>query len=470
MTWLIIRKELREIIISTKFAVTFAVCALLILLSFYAGLKNHQMNVQRYDAAVKENLKQMEGLTDWSNVRQTRAILPPQPLASLVAGISNDIGGTSEVRGRGELTLEDSPFSEEPVFAVLRFLDLEFIFQVVLSLFAILFAYDAINGEKERGTLRLTFSNAVPRDVYIIAKLVGSFLALALPLLIPVLLGCLLFPLLGVPMSGEEWVRLALILLAGFLYVGVFLGLSVAVSGFTHRSSSSLLLLLVLWVFAVLIIPRTAVLVAGRAVDVPSVDEIASQKSRLNAQLWGEDRSKMSGFKPAATGDMQAMVAEFQKFMQDLADARDKKMSEHSTRLNEERRNKQLIQQRLAFGLARCSPAAAFSLAATSFAGTSLFLKEHFLAAAQGYQTSFASFITGKTGLNPGGNLVFRITTDTDERPKPIDPLELPKFTYAAMTLADVLPPAIVDAALLVGFNLLFVALAVFAFLRYDLR
>ena len=56
------------------------------------------------------------------------------------------------------------------------FLDLEFIVLIVLSLFAILFTYDAISGEKERGTLRLSFAGPVARHTYMTGKLLGSFL------------------------------------------------------------------------------------------------------------------------------------------------------------------------------------------------------------------------------------------------------------------------------------------------------
>ena len=246
-------------------------------------------------------------------VRNNRIFLPPQPLAALVSGISNDIGLTTEVRGRGDLAQNDSRYNEEPVYAVFRFLDLEFIFQIVLSLFAILFAYDAINGEKERGTLRLSFANPLPRHVYLTGKFLGSYVALAVPLLIPILLGCLFLPLLGVPMSSDAWVRLALIILAGLLYLGAFLSIALAVSAMTVRSSSGFLVLLVIWIFSVLIIPRGAILLAGRSVDVPSVDEIGAKKSRLNQQLWAEDRKKMSEFK--GTGDPQKAMGEFQKFM-----------------------------------------------------------------------------------------------------------------------------------------------------------
>src|SRR5690606_23514469 len=104
----------------------------------------------------------------------------------------------------GELKSTNSRFNEEPILAVFRFMDLEFLFSVVLSLFAVLFAYDAVNGEKERGTLRLALSNPVSRSTYIVGKLIGTFLSLFVPLLIPVLIGVLLLPLLGVNLDSDE--------------------------------------------------------------------------------------------------------------------------------------------------------------------------------------------------------------------------------------------------------------------------
>ena len=104
---------------------------------------------------------------------------------------------------------------------------------LVLSLFAILFAYDAVSGEKERGTLRLSFANNLPRGIFILGKIFGSFLALAVPLLVPILLGCMLLPLLGAPMTSDDWFKLGCIILAGLLYFGVFLTLSVFMSALT---------------------------------------------------------------------------------------------------------------------------------------------------------------------------------------------------------------------------------------------
>lgn len=471
---LLVEKELREIIGSTKFALTFGVCAVLILLTFYVGGRNYQVSRKQYEAAVAENLRQMEGVTDWLMVQNHRIFLPPQPLAALVTGVSNDIGRNVEVRGRGQVGAEDSRYGDDPIFAVFRFLDLDFVFQIVLSLFAILFAYDAINGEKERGTLRLSFANAVPRDKYLLGKITGAFLALAIPLLIPILLGCLILPLLGVPMSGGDWLRLVLVVLTGLLYFGAFLTLSVFISTLTQRSSSSFLLLLVVWIFAVLIVPRTSVLLAGRAVKVPSLDEHASQRARLAAQLWQEDRSKMAEFKPATDikENPQKMMNEFNTFMQKLGEERDQKMQSLAKRLNEERRNREAVRERVAFGLARISPAAAFSLATTNLVGTSLDLKQNYLQAATDYQQTYAKFMKEKTGMMTGGFRVmaFRSGDHAEAKKDPINPHEIPPFVYASTPLQDVIGAAILDLGVLALFNLVFFAGAHVAFLKYDVR
>lgn len=495
---LVVEKELRDIIGSTKFAITFGVCALLILLAFFMGARNYNAAQAEFEAAKVENLKQLDGLTtdEWYRV-QPRIFLEPEPLAALVSGVSNDIGRTITVQGRGELNAEDSRYNDVPIYAVFRLLDLEFIFTIVLSLFAILFAYDAINGEKERGTLRLAFANSIPRDTYILGKLTGSFLALAVPLLIPILVGCLLLPVMGVPMEGSDWARLGFVVLAGMLYFGVFLSLSVFISSVTQRSASAFLMLLVIWIGAVMIVPRASVLFAGRAVDVPSVDEIAFQKRQMRSQFFEEDMARLaeamdgmdfragggtfsmriggSGDDAEAARQRQQSLQNFMQKQRELADERDQKMNEFSGKLNEDRRNRQVQQEGLAFNLARVSPASSFSLAAMNLAGTSLSLQERFLDAAKSYQQSFDTFIREKTGgeSTGGGGFVIRMRTSSDEEeeePEPIDPNELPQFDFPTPPLQAYIGPAFVDLGILCFFNVLFFLGAFLGFLRYDVR
>ncbi|HSG29355.1 MAG TPA: DUF3526 domain-containing protein, partial [Candidatus Krumholzibacterium sp.] len=220
------------------------------------------------------------------------------------------------------------------------------------------------------------------------------------------------------------------------------------------------------WIFAILIIPRSAVLLAGNAVDVPSVDELQAQKTRFRMQSFMEDFEKMDGFKPSS---QDKAMEEFQQMMEEIHDERDRKQQALADRLNEERRNRQLVQQRYAFNLARLSPGASFSLAATRLAGTSLGLKEHFIDEAYGYQKSYVEFMKDKTGMRPRGGMVVMSLGDEEEKPT-IDPGELPVFDYHLSGLKSDLKAASIDIGLLALFNIMFFAGSYAAFLRFDVR
>ncbi|UCE24463.1 MAG: ABC transporter permease subunit [Candidatus Zixiibacteriota bacterium] len=462
----LVEKEIRDLLGSTKFLLTFVVSAVLIIGAFLVGATRHNLNQRQYEASAAENLRQLDGLTDWNQMEQHRVFLPPQPLAALVSGVSNDIGRTITVTGRGELTATDSRYSEDPIYAVFRFLDLEFIFQIVFSLFAILLGFDAVCGEKERGTLRLALANAVPRHIFIAGKLVGSGAALTVSLLIAVGAGCLLLPIMGISLSAGEWLRLLLIVLTGLLYFGVFLTMSVFVSAITHRSSSSFLAMLVIWIVGVLVVPRVSVLLAGRAVEVPSVDYLSTQKASYREQLWKESRDLMADFQPKA--NTACAATDFARFMDSLMDVREAKMQIYRGRLDEERHNREQQQQRLAFNIARVSPSTSLTLATSALAGTFLTLKEHFVDEASNYQDSYGQFIKEKTGLNPAAGMkVIKIGESNQE---PIDPNELPRFGYQPVPLQQSVAVAAVDMGILTIFNLLFFAGGFLAFGRYDVR
>ncbi len=467
----IIYKELLEHLQTRKFVWTFTVCSVLILISFYIGAANYQMNLDKYNAAKAENLRQFSGLTDWLQVTGHHAFLPPSPLESIITGVSNDIGRSAEIFSRGELTSANSRYSNDPLFAVFRFLDLTFIFQIILSIFAILFSYDAVNGEKQQGTLRLTFSNPVPKDKYIIGKITGSFFAIALPLMLPLLLGCLILIFMGIELSLTEWIQLFLVILAGLVYFNFFQLLSFLASIVLPKPSLSFLSMLILWLLFVFVIPNASVLIAGKAVNVPSVDYLDYQKSRLRSQLLQEDRNKMAQFNPINTQDPEKMIQEFQEFMQDLGDSRNERLMDFSGRLNEDRQNKKGIQKRIALGIARISPAALFGLAVSTISGTSLDLDNNFIKNVQGYQTVYQQFMKEKTGiLLDQGTVMMKINDDGENQPPPIDINELPAFVYQPVSINQNIKPFVVNLSILLVLNALCFTGALIGFLKYDVR
>lgn len=480
---LILYKELREIIASKKFAATFAIGSILIILAFFTGIKNYQAGLQKYNSSKAAQLQTFETITDWSRVASHRVFVPPNILESMVMGVSNDIGRTARVDGRSRPSLIDSTYSEQTVFAVFRFLDLEFVFQIILSLFAILFAFDAINGEKERGTLALSFSNAVPRASYIFGKIIGLFLALALPLLIPVLVGILLLPIMRVSLSIDEWIRFALFIVCGFLYLGIFQTLAVFMSCLTKYSSSSFLFLLIIWVFFVLIVPKASVLVAGNMIEVPPLSQIYLQKAQLEREISNDFTKQLREYfneliqEEVKSGDKRPgarkrINEKLNEFMVAFTKVGDKKIQDLTSRLFEERQNMQSIQARLAFGISRISPSAVFKLSGTTLSGTSIELKNHLQEKAAAYSVSFAEFLRGKMEhkARQQMNVMDKKGKIGMKQFKPINPNEIPKFIYQSPELSDVLYEALPDIALLILFSLIFFCGAFLTFLRYDLR
>ncbi|MBU0982687.1 MAG: DUF3526 domain-containing protein, partial [candidate division Zixibacteria bacterium] len=229
-------------------------------------------------------------------------------------------------------------------------------------------------------------------------------------------------------------------------------------------------LLLVIWIFSVLIIPRAAVLLAGRAVDVPSVDQVASEKGTYARELWKDFRSDMAGFSSGGETDPEKLMTSLNRYMDSLTTQREAKMSELAGRLNEKRYNRQQQQQAVAFALARVSPAASLTLAVSRLAATSLDLKDRFYRAAMDYQQTYGAFMKEKTGMNVGGRLMVIRSSSDDEQAEPIDPNEMPKFELRQPELAESIRDALPDMGLLVLFNLVFIAVACAAFLRYDVR
>ena len=53
--------------------------------------------------------------------------------------------------------------TNNPFIAFFSSIDIVFVFEVILSLMGLIFAYDAIAGERERGTLRLVLAQPIGR-------------------------------------------------------------------------------------------------------------------------------------------------------------------------------------------------------------------------------------------------------------------------------------------------------------------
>ncbi|RIK56136.1 hypothetical protein DCC62_30665, partial [candidate division KSB1 bacterium] len=107
MLAILIQKELKAILLSPKFAATFATCAALILLSIYIGIQDYRAAVRQYEAAQQLNEQEMREQTSW-RVVSSRVYRRPDAMQILVSGVNNDIGRLALVNAMESIKLRNS--------------------------------------------------------------------------------------------------------------------------------------------------------------------------------------------------------------------------------------------------------------------------------------------------------------------------------------------------------------------------
>lgn len=487
MLKLLITKELKNIIASPKFTATFATCAILILLSVFIGIQEYQTAVRQYDTARQLLAQEIAETSSWMGI-SNRVFRKPDPMQIFSAGIHYDIGRFSDVGAWEEVKLRRSAYSDDPIFAIFRFIDFAFIVQVAMSLLAILFTYDAINGERERGTLKLTFANPVPRAQYILGKFFGSWLGLVIPVLIPMLLALLLVLLYQIPLTGAHWMKIISLFGISILFFTFFITFGLLVSALTRSSASSFLILLVSWVTLVLIIPRASVMIAGQFVSVPSVAEIESKQAKFEQERWDQSAIAMDKRFEERNAKMVGITKEEREAYEDEnmwnwmqeEDAERKivqqDITEYHRKLQEDLRNRRAAQEELAFMLSRFSPASAYQLAVMNLSGNGISLKTRYEDAMEAYRDIFVDFVEEKR-KESGGHGGLRISISGEDGVsistgdvKSLDVSELPQFDAPAHTIRDVAAPMIIDSGLLALYIALAFAGAFWGFVRYDVR
>ncbi|HPW17250.1 MAG TPA: ABC transporter permease subunit [Candidatus Aminicenantes bacterium] len=464
----IIRKEILDNITSPKFVFTFLLCTILILLSVYTGVANFRAEKREYTASVALNRKNMEAQPNYQSLAGigVKISKPPQVLGTVVTGVEEEVGRVATVNIAYDPTLVDSKFGSNPVFAVFGSLDLTFIVKIVLSLFAILFTYDAIVGEKEKGTLKLALSNDVPRDRLILGKAVGGYISLLLPLLVPLLLSLLILLIApDISLGGQDWARLMLIFLMFFLYLSVFFSLGLFVSARTTRSSTSFLVLLFLWVVFVMVIPKAAVITAGQVEPIPSVHEVTAKKDAFLQQVQSEGQKGLLDWiqknQAEAAKDPQGYQDRFKRFIQDYQQELTTRIDENNAALERDYQQKKQAQQRLAVNLSRISPASALTFGSMALARTGIDDYDRFLASVRAYKPIYTKWINSKLGESINFQTGQTVTLKIDD---------MPQHVFQAEWLSRSLVRAIPDFALLVVLIIVFFVGAYVSFLRYDVR
>lgn len=417
--WTLIKKESLENILTLRFVVGFLACNLLFGISTYVLVQDFNIEIEALNARIAES---REATEDWTVLSQVRPEIFRMPSSIKVFG-----AGGAAPWGR----MFEIGHTSIPVFArdteiwndLLGFysgFDFSMVIQIFVSLLGLLFAFDAISGEKERGSLRLLLTSGVKRATVLGAKFIGSVIALATIIISGYVVALLVF-LTSNPaqLGADDWFRLLIILLLTVVYGALFIAIGFMISSLTHRSATSLVAGMVVWVLWILILPGVVGLLSSKQgfeedlrelnanLEQLSGDATAEQLKIFRKEIgeFGGDYMYVGNRTPLRQGKLRCRVIG-KNAIRKLSEIIPSMMSiilEYANQryaLENEYMSRRLEKIELKRNLERLSPSSVFAHAVATFAKTDFNSQIHFISEARRYRDEFLNYIEGRGGYN----------------------------------------------------------------------
>ncbi len=321
-------------------------------------------------------------------------------------------------------------------------LDWMFAIRVVLSLAAFLLGHDAICGERQIGTLKLLMSYPVPRWKILAGKLAALWGCLAVPFLAGAALSlALVFALGQAPLGAMDLVKAGWVVLLGLWAAAFFALVALAVSAAARTSSTSLSVLALLWIGAVVAVPALGHLLAHRLSPIPAEGEIERRMLEVQRRTAREHAGSEGRWRAPEWAAADGYAWE-----------------KASARAETERRNLQdqvrwwvidrkLEQARIARVLSSLSPALLIQDLGERLTGSGVWRDQEFLAQTRAYRAVLADRARRLDQADPASPHILFFEGYLSRRTVP--PGALPPFTFREIPVAGALAAARVPLALL---------------------
>ncbi|MXY28309.1 ABC transporter permease [Candidatus Poribacteria bacterium] len=250
--WLIIQREFVSNVLTSRFMIGFIVCLLSTAVAVFVQVDDYEKRLAGYNTAIREAQEETRTWELYVDIKP-KAHRKPNLLGIFNVGTEN-FGANTVTVELSKPIFEFITFpiwlpptqkrgSDNPFLAMFLAVDVVFIFKIVLSALAILFAYNTISGEREDGTLKLVLSNAVPRDVVVLGKYLGGMLSL-FPIILVSLLVVLLISFASpvTAFDGNDIAHIILIFGVSLLYVSTWYLLGFVLYVWTKEAATKLII------------------------------------------------------------------------------------------------------------------------------------------------------------------------------------------------------------------------------------
>ncbi len=459
----LVLREILDNLKSLRFMLSFLIILSVFILSGILFIGKYKLAVADWQENKKQNLKTLEQSAKELNLvaMATQRLLGPPPVLGFVCtGFEENLPNVLYINAFSVVTMGNLTRSN---FLFPRFsaLDWGFIIGIFLSFVALALTFDGISREKEDGTLRLVMTNAFPRYQFVLAKYAGTLFVLMIPVIVSILVNLIIVTVSNyVILTAAHWMQIFLIIVASLIYLSVYILLGLLISALTHRSTTSLVLCLILWAVTVLLIPNTGGLLAQAFYPLPKHSTLQKQIELARNEIWNRYPNEAQSFididryRPAhrlrAAANNEALDVEI--------------------KLREDYFNKQVQQVMWGRKWTSISSAAVYQYTLEKLAdvGFSRFL--NFRGQVQNYRTQLIDFVKKKDALDPESPHWINPFDGILFSTKPIDYTQIPKFDYKLPNIEKLLRESLMDIFLLISVNLILFALSIISFRRFDVR
>ena len=465
MLWHIVKRELFEQFSSLRFGIATALTVSLMVVNAIGYIGTYETQQRIYRKQVSEALQEIENSCDnlytlveggpgklykkpskFSFCANGSEEYLPQVVSGRWSGWSMAVtSGVWRLRYDVQPTLTGAH-----IFPNFLKIDWGLIVTFVFSFLSLVFTFDSISGEIEKGTLRLTLSNAIARRIVLNAKFLSTLISLGTLFLIGVLMNLLLLYTSGtIQLTTQDLSRIAGVFLVFFVYLSLFIALGLLVSARSNRAASSLIILLLCWVIWVLLIPSTLGTIVSYFHRAPNPLDSRRSPYPLHNEI-GEyyvargllDETPSRTYPPTPATQLWA------EFLNSEVQT--------ANRLNRELLTAQIREIQVARDFNRISPAAIVQYALESLSGTGFQRHLQFLINVENYAVEFNNFLIDTDRADLESLHVPFVREGMSNKPVSFE--RVPKFEDQ-FRLTDVFKGAILEAMLLfLFFGVLFMA------------
>jgi ABC-type transport system involved in multi-copper enzyme maturation permease subunit len=290
----IVKREFLSNISTSRFSIGLILCLVSISIATYVQVDDYDKRLQAYDTALNSNKAEVDKWDVYVKINPKAARMPNQ-LSIFSQGVDKQAADIVSIE-LSELPWDGTTQkmgSDNPFMGIFLSIDVIFVFQVMMSLLAILFAYDAVSGERENGTLKLMLSNAVPRYAILLGKYLGGMLSLIPPLVIGFFVALLIVQISPyMSFNKVDMLRIALIFAISLLYVSCCYLLGLFLSARTRQAATTLIIAMFVWVNLTIVYPNAAEFMVRK---FPPYKPDPGYMQRVN-QIWDEFKKERDDY------------------------------------------------------------------------------------------------------------------------------------------------------------------------------